>query len=396
MSTHVLGILAFKLQHNALKCNFFLILCLIINQEENILPVSKEDLLISDSCLARQNSQKKRNIKKIIGEFTGWQEFSKKDISLVVYYNLKKTSLLNLIPSQINRKLERLFLSNTACNINHLENLAQLIQKLKQEKIPVIILKGAALCDTVYPHTGIRAFCDLDILIHKKDIPKVIKTLKQLDYSISHTHAQHHFSAFKKSGRTLPLEVHWNLVNDASPFQKYAFKLSLDKLWQEAVPLEISGAEALWLSPEHQLIYLSVHMLKEGYSNRKWLLDIYYLLEFYRGKMDWQKLLADCREFQTTRPVYYALSTLDELFHMIEMNEGWLDRKVLQELKPQRITRLEKSIFNRLLKNKPLNTYFYRFFLYVFAIERLSDKMKALLSLLKYSFQLPYFKLKVK
>jgi hypothetical protein len=358
---------------------------LIINLEEKILSIPRENLLIFDSFLARQNSQKKREVKKIIGEFTGWQEFSENEISLFVYYNLKKTSLLNFIPPQINRKLERLFLSNTAYNISHLENLAQLIQKLKQEKIPVIILKGAALCDTVYPHSGIRTFCDLDILIHKKDIPKVIETLKRLDYSISHTHAQHHFSAFQRSARTLPLEVHWNLVNDASPFQKYAFKLSMDKLWQDAVPLEISGAEALWLSPEHQLIYLSVHMLKEGYSHRKWLLDIYYLLEFYKGKIDWQKLLADCREFHATRPVYYALSTLDELFHRDEMNVGWLDRTVLRELKPQRITRIEKSILDRLLKNKPLNSYFYRFFLYVFSIERLTDKMKALLSLLKYS-----------
>jgi hypothetical protein len=367
-----------------------------INQKEKILSNSREDLLISDSFLARNNSQKKRAIKKIIGEFTGWPEFSEKEISLFVYYNLKNTSLLSLIPPPISRKLEQLFLSNTACNISHLENLTQLIRKLKEEKVPVIILKGAALCETIYPHTGIRTFCDLDILIHKKDIPKVIETLKQLDYSISHTHAQHHFSAFQKSARTLPLEVHWNLVNDASPFQKYAFKLSMDKLWQEALPLELSGTDALWLSPEHQLISLSVHMLKEGYSHRKWLLDIYYLLEFYKEKMDWQKLLDDCREFHTTRPVYYALSTLDEVFHMAEMNEGWLNRKVLQELRPRRMSWIEKSIFDRLLKNKPLNSYFYRFFLYVFAIERLTDKMKALWSLLKYSFQLPYFKLKEK
>ncbi len=313
-----------------------------------------------------------------------------------MYYNLKKLHLLNFIPPEINRKLERLFLSNTACNISHLENLAQLVRKLNAENIPVIILKGAALCETIYPHTGIRAFCDLDILIHKKDTPQVIETLKQLDYSIFHTHAQHHFSAFRRSGRSLPLEVHWNLVNDASPFQKYAFKLSMDKLWQEAIPLKISGTDALGLSPEHQLTYLSIHMLKEGYSNRKWLLDIYYLLEFSKGKMDWQKLLENCREFQTKRPVYYALSTLDELFIRDEKSEDWLNRKVMHELKPRRVSWIEKSIFNRLLNNKPLNSYFYRFFLYVFAIERFTDKIKAFLSLLKYSLQLPFLKLKEK
>jgi len=357
---------------------------------------SREDLLASLSILARENSQKKKELEKILGEFTDWQAFSEKEISLFVYYYLKKLSLLSFIPSQIHRKLEKLFLGNTAYNIIHLENLAQLVKKLNEEKIPVIILKGAALCETVYPHPGLRTFCDLDILIQRKDIQKVKGVLNRLDYSFSHTLAQHHFSAFQGSNPSLPVEVHWDLVNEASPFQKYAFQFSMNRIWKEAVPFKFRETEALWLSPEHQLIYLSTHMLKEGYSHRKWLLDLYYLLQFFKGKIDWKKLFEESEKFHARRPVYYALSTLDELFQITEMNEKWLSRKVLQELKPQRVSWLEKSIFTRLLTNKPLNSHFHRFFLYVFAIEKLSDKLKALLSLLKYSFQLPYLKFKEK
>jgi hypothetical protein len=359
-----------------------------------ILTSSREDLLISLSTLAREDSDKKKELEKTLGEYENWLEFTKNEVSLSVYYHLKKLSLLNSIPPPINRKLENLFLSNTAHNIIHLENLARLVQKLSQQKIPLMILKGAALCDTVYPHIGLRTFCDLDILIHKKDIQKVMGVLTQLDYSISHTHAQHHFSAYQKSNHSLPLEVHWDLVNEASPFQKYAFQLCLEKFWQDAMSFEFRKTEALWLSPEHQLIYLCIHMLKEGYSHRKWLVDLYYLLQFFRGGIDWNKLLEECEQYQVKRPLYYALSALDEIFHISEMNGDLLSQETLDKLKPAKIAWLERKILARLKKNKPLNSYFYRFFLYQFSIERVKDKWKALLSLMKYAFQLSFLKSK--
>ena len=354
----------------------------------------REDLLISLSILAREDSDKKIELEKLLDEYENWQGLSENEVSLAVYYQLKKLSLLNSIPPQIMRKLENRFLSNAAYNIIHLENLARLAKKLNEKKVPVMILKGAALCDTVYPHIGLRTFCDLDVLIQKKDIQKVMGVLKQLDYSISHTHAQHHFTAYQESNHSLPLEVHWDLVNQASPFQKHAFQLCLDKFWQDAMSFEFRETEALWLSPEHQLIYLSVHMLKEGYSNRKWLYDLYYLLKFFRGGIDWNKLFEECEKYQVKRPVYYALSALDEIFHISEMNGDLLSQGILDKLKPAKIAWLERKILDRLRKNKPLNSYFHRFFLYIFAIERVKDKLKALISLMKYAFQLSALKLK--
>jgi hypothetical protein len=355
---------------------------------------SREDSLISLSTLARENSDKKKELEKILGKYENWPEFTENEVSLSVYYHLKKLSLLDSIPHQISRKLENRFLSNAAHNIIHLENLARLAKKLNKQKVPLMLLKGAALCDTVYPHIGLRTFCDLDILIHKKDIQKVTGVLAQLDYSIFHTHAQHHFTAYQESNHSLPLEVHWDLVNEASPFQKYAFQLCLEKFWQDAMSFEFKDTEALWLSPEHQLIYLSIHMLKEGYSHRKWLVDLYYLLQFFRGGMDWNKLLEESEQYQVKRPVYYALSTLNEIFHISEMNGDLLSQEILNKLKPAKIARLERKILDRLRKNKPLKTYFYRFFLYQFSIERVKDKLKALFSLMKYAFQLSFLRLK--
>jgi hypothetical protein len=358
------------------------------------LTTSREDLLISLATLAREDSNKKKELEKILGEYEDWPAFTENEISLSVYYQLKKLSLLDSLPPQINRKLKDRLLSSAAFNIIQLEKLARLAKKLSQQKVPLMILKGAALCDTVYPHIGLRTFCDIDILIHKKDIQKVMGVLTQLDYSISHTHARHHFTAYPESNHSLPLEVHWDLVNEASPFQKYAFRLCLEKFWQDAMSFEFKESEALWLSPEHQLIYLSVHMLKEGYSNRKWLVDLYYLLKFFRGGIDWNKLFEESEKYQVKRPLYYALSTLDEIFHVSEMNGDLLSQEILDKLKPTKVSWLERKILDRLRKNKALNSYFHRFFLYQFSIERVKDKWKALFSLMKYAFQLSSLKLK--
>lgn len=356
--------------------------------------LSREDSLISFSSLALDNEEKKRELKKILAEKIDWQELSGRETSLLIHHNLKKLSLENLIPFPMKERLENYLLSNTGYNIISLENLSRLIKKLNEKNIPVIILKGAALCQTVYPHIGTRSFCDLDIMVRPKDLQKVKKELERLDYSFSPTAAQHHLVAYQSASRSLPLEVHWDLVNETSPFQRYAFKLSAERFWEEAVPLKIGGADALTLSPEHQLIHLCIHMLKEGYANTKWFVDLYLFLKSYKGKIGWDKLIEDCQKFQVRRPLYYALSSLDRMFHLDEMDEKLLCRKALQELKPTRLGLIEKIILKQLLKNPCPFFTLKRLFLYFFSIERLTDRLKALLSLVKYSFQLPSLKFK--
>ncbi len=353
-----------------------------------------EDRLISLSTLALENDRKKRELERILEGKIDWQDFFDRETVLLIYHNLKKLSLENSLAPSIRESLQRYFLSNTGYNIISLENLARLLKILNGKKIPVIVLKGAALCETVYPHIGTRFFCDLDILVRPKDLQRVKRELERLDYSFSPTAAQHHLVAYQSANHCLPLEVHWDLVNETSPFQKYAFKLSRERFWEEAVPLKIRGTDALNLSPEHQLIYLSIHMLKEGYANRKWLVDLYFLLKSFQGKINWDKFIQDCRKFRVKRPVYYALTLVDRLFHLTDMNRKLLSRKVLKELKPARINFVEKIILKQVLKNRRPASNLKRLFLYLFSIERFTDRLKAFLALLKYPFQLPSLRFK--
>ena len=353
-----------------------------------------EDRLISLSTLALENDRKKRELERILAEETDWQDFFSRETVLLIYHNLKKLSLESTLSPSIRESLQRHLLSNTGHNIISLENLARLLKILNGKKIPVIVLKGAALCETVYPHIGTRTFCDLDIMVQPEDLESVKRELEHLDYSFSPTAAQHHLVAYQNANHSLPLEVHWDLVNATSPFQKYAFKLSMERIWEEAIPLKIRDTDALNLSPEHQLIYLSIHMLKEGYASRKWLVDLYFLLKSFQGKINWDKFIEDCREFRVRRPVYYALTLVDRLFHLTAMNRKLLSRKFLQELKPARISFVEKIILEQVLKNNHPASSARRLFLYLFSIERFTDRLKAFWALIEYSLQLPSLRFK--
>ena len=51
-------------------------------------------------------------------------------------------------------------------------HLAAFLRACAEAELPVIVLKGAALAETVYPRLGLRDFRDLDILVRPADAPR--------------------------------------------------------------------------------------------------------------------------------------------------------------------------------------------------------------------------------
>jgi len=50
--------------------------------------------------------------------------------------------------------------------------LRKVLQVFCQEKVPVIVLKGALLAELVYQHIGLRTMDDVDLLVSKQDLGK--------------------------------------------------------------------------------------------------------------------------------------------------------------------------------------------------------------------------------
>lgn len=333
---------------------------------------SKEDKLLLLCC---QGNKARKRIEPILRQEINWDDVLYSDISPLAYYNLKEMGLGDLIPSEVWERLEKIYLSSTARNIVALKQLGDVLKTFNKKNIPVIILKGAMLQETVYPSVGLRAIADLDILIHKANLEKAKEELSGLGYSFCKTHADNHITFRKKGKISAPIELHWDLIGNVSPLQKYAFKFDLDKFWKRAIEIEIDGVKTLGMCPEDLLIYFSAHMLKESYTSLKWFADINEVINTYN--IDWDNLVAEAHNCKLGKLLYYTLTYVHQLL------DASIPSQVLERLCPSKISWIESKMFNRVLEGKPIENW-HRIFLYFFIIGSFGQRIKALFNLITY------------
>ncbi len=63
-----------------------------------------------------------------------------------------------------------------------LDNAVELVRALAEVGVEAVLLKGAALAAVYYPDPLLRPMADLDLLIHKRDLPAGLDALKRLGY----------------------------------------------------------------------------------------------------------------------------------------------------------------------------------------------------------------------
>jgi hypothetical protein len=191
-----------------------------------------------------------------------------------------------------------------ARNGNHRAALMRLRRVFKEENIPVILLKGAALIETSYGgQMGLRPLSDVDLLIKPSDVPTIHQALESMDFRRSNP-----LSTFYTNG-SAAFDLHTDLVG-ASRIRRRADAVlfDMDDVWAKALPLDDRDDRLLVLDPAFQFLHLAVHGLKHSFSRLIWLVDLALV-----GKQQpsWDALFTLARETKTLRPLTYALLILE-------------------------------------------------------------------------------------
>ena len=180
-----------------------------------------------------------------------------------------------------------------------------LLSTLRTEGIGAILLKGAALADTVYPSPVLRHCHDIDILLMDDDLRRAVRALSNQDFMSFDETAEPVIDDIKLVHRSgLPLELHSRLFR--TPF----YNEPLADIWTRSQQQMIADVPARTLSPADNLLHVCVHAFYyESRQSLRWVCDSWFIIDRYPN-LEWGMLLDSARRGDLALPLSIILGYL--------------------------------------------------------------------------------------
>lgn len=222
----------------------------------------------------------------------------------------------NHLPPEMAERYQSAYRRNAALNALQCKELSSILIALGAKGVDVIVFKGAYLLDRFYKRLGARLMGDLDLLIHKPDLPQVKRVLVDLGFSRKDEHcseewfdSNYYRSALYRKG-PVEVEIHWDLFHPDNPFN-----FNIGDVWAEARPATLYGAPALVMTDEMLLIYLCVHVSYSHFLNHHSIRRLYDLkVMVNQSKIDWDSVVLRSKRYGMNRFVGVTLDYLNHLF----------------------------------------------------------------------------------
>ncbi len=164
-------------------------------------------------------------------------------------------------PQDFRRLLHSLYLRSRQANTVRNRAVAEILTRYHAADIPVLAVKGIALCNFLYEEPGLRPMRDMDLLVSESNLGAAQEILLDLEYLPAEQHDipedYYHLPPLVKTVAGLPLtiELHRNLL----PFHPRYPLWPLEKSYADSRRFIINGIAARTLSLEETLQYVYLH-----------------------------------------------------------------------------------------------------------------------------------------
>jgi len=263
-----------------------------------------------------------------------WEEIAtgaaSRDLAPLLYRKLTSLRLADRVPAPALERLREAYLRSAKRNLRLGHELAKMLRRFADGGIPVIVLKGACLAESVYGNPALRPMNDVDLLVRRGDLSWAERTMLEAGYGPRNrpsVEAQCYESlglldlCRQDAGRdgVVCFDVHWNFEAAGSGFQ-----VGVDGLWARSRWADIAGVPAYILGHEDMLLHVCLHAgYHHAFDGRlKSLCDIAQICQRYRGEIDWEELRLRAGQWGCRRCAYLALRLARE----------WLDAPVPEHL----------------------------------------------------------------
>jgi len=222
------------------------------------------------------------------------------------------------IPDSFRRALKLLYLRHQQRNKILSKVLRNVITLLENEGINALVLKGAALCNTLYPTPGLRPMRDLDIMVSIKDAQRAQIVMIANGFTASteqipsdHFHMPELLQTIDKV--SVCLELHRSLFPDCPPYYK---QLRFNDLQRSALCIDLGGKTAYSLGHVEMLWHLYQHGFRMPLTYEQYRLitvsDIVSLVEEKTEEIDWDKIKLKYPELLNILPLFHYLTPWQE------------------------------------------------------------------------------------
>jgi hypothetical protein len=275
--------------------------------------------------------------------------------------------------------------------------LAEVVRILRDEGIPTMILKGAALTLQYYKDFGLRPMDDFDILVPITQARQTINLLRKFNWQPKSPYKQMysdtyfsflHADIFEDSKGRL-LDLHWHTMIESRDVH------ADDDFWEQAIPVKINeGSTAQALCPADQLLHIIVHGI--CWNPRpvpRWVTDAMMVLNS-PAEIDWDRLTLQAKKRRLTLHLKNGLNYLRYLL------DAPIPLTALEEIKIKPINNYERREWNWQNRSPKISAIFFVLWFRVSRFkeggsfgERLIEFAKYLQFLwrVKHFWQLPFY-----
>ena len=176
---------------------------------------------------------------------------------------------LERLPPAARARVEGALESIRFRNLVLLRELFAVLDALESRGIRALPYKGLVLAGTLYDDLSERQFADLDILVSRAEVPRVLEVLEEKGYeraeaggSLPRMLERDCEVPMRRVEPTVLIEVHWEIL---PPHQAFGFRLG--PFLERLIPGTLAGRALQVFPPEDLLVLLCVH----GGEKHRWM-----------------------------------------------------------------------------------------------------------------------------
>lgn len=256
-------------------------------------------------------------------------------VASIIYRNIRDAKY-EFLDKNFYSEIESYYYGIAGKNTKYFREMEKILLSLNESGVGTIVLKGAALGESVYNNIALRPIEDIDLLVKKFDFPAAKAAFRRWGYNVhdkpfpSSMHKkieQERHKPFEKYESELHFfdrqnryffDVHWNLLIICESGISETVQLNIERIWKRAKTIRVGEAKAYLMSDEDLLIYLCLHLRERHFEKARsrliWWHDIYMILKKRTADFNVSYFLSAVSEYGAGISVFSVLKTAETLF----------------------------------------------------------------------------------